>query len=145
VRDEIYRIGYEAIHNAWLHSRARRLEVELKYGSDLTLQMKDNGVGFDPTIVDHGKEGHFGLTGMRERAARIGAKLTLTSSARSGTEVNLIVPGKIIFPKSRTSTLAKLKSLLFAAGSQHQFELTESPEEPFVHRHARLRRAWIGT
>jgi signal transduction histidine kinase/ligand-binding sensor domain-containing protein len=68
VRDEIYRIGYEAIHNACLHSRASRLDVELKYGNELTLRVKDNGVGIDPTIVAHGKDGHFGLTGMRERA-----------------------------------------------------------------------------
>src|SRR5262249_11991732 len=53
VRDEIYRIGYEAIHNACLHSRASRLEVELKYGSDLSLWVKDNGVGIDPAIADH--------------------------------------------------------------------------------------------
>jgi len=71
------------------------------------VRVKDNGVGIDPTIVDHGKDGHFGLPGMRERAARIGAKLTFISSASSGTDVNLIVPGKIIFPKSHASTLAK--------------------------------------
>jgi signal transduction histidine kinase/streptogramin lyase len=112
VRDEIYRIGYEAIHNACLHSHASRLEFELKYGNNLTVLVKDNGVGIDPSIVDHGKAGHFGLPGMRERAARIGAKLTILSSATSGTEVTLVVPANIVFSKTRDSALAKLKSLI---------------------------------
>jgi ligand-binding sensor domain-containing protein/signal transduction histidine kinase len=99
VRDEIYRIGYEAIRNACTHSGASRLEVELRYAHDLALRVGDNGTGIDPAIADRGKDGHFGLQGMRERAARIGGKLTLVSSSNSGTEVKLIVPGGIIFRK----------------------------------------------
>src|SRR6202140_4746209 len=101
VRDEIYRIGYEAIRNACMHSRASRLEVELRYARDLTLRVDDNGTGIDPAIADRAKDGHFGLQGMRERAARIGGKLTLGSSSNSGTEVRLIVPGGICFRKMR--------------------------------------------
>jgi signal transduction histidine kinase len=112
VRDEIYRIGYEAIRNACIHSKGSRLEVQLKYGHDLTLRVSDNGLGIDPAVAGDGKEGHFGLTGIRERAARIGAKLTLVSSASSGTEIILIVPGSIIFRKANTSIVAKLKTLL---------------------------------
>jgi signal transduction histidine kinase/ligand-binding sensor domain-containing protein len=97
VRDEIYRIGYEAIRNASTHSGASRLEVELRYARDLTLRIDDNGSGFDPAVADRGKGGHFGLQGMRERAARIGGKLTLGSSSNSGTEIKLVVPGSIIF------------------------------------------------
>jgi signal transduction histidine kinase len=100
VRDEIYRIGYEAIRNAYVHSRATRLEVELRYAHDLTLCVRDNGVGIDPAIASKGKEGHFGLRGMRERAARIGAQLTIQSSATSGTEMTVVVPGRIVFRKS---------------------------------------------
>src|SRR6202044_2954426 len=74
VRDKIYRIGYEAIRNACMHSGASRLEVELRYADGLALRVSDNGVGLDPAIADRGKAGHFGLQGMRERAARIGAK-----------------------------------------------------------------------
>jgi signal transduction histidine kinase len=101
VRDEIYRIGYEAIRNACTHSGASRLEVELRYARDLTLRVDDNGTGIDPAIADRAKDGHFGLQGMRERAARIGGKLTLGSSASSGTEIRLIVPGGICFRKMR--------------------------------------------
>jgi signal transduction histidine kinase len=97
VRDEIYRIGYEAIRNACTHSGASRLEVELRYANDLALRVGDNGTGIDLAVADRGKAGHFGLQGMRERAARIGGKLTLGSPSGSGTEIRLIVPGGIIF------------------------------------------------
>ena len=100
VRDEIYRIGYEAIRNACTHSSASRLEVELSYANDLALRVSDNGTGIDPVIADKGRDGHFGLQGMRERAARIGGKLTLGSSSNSGTEIRLLVPGGIVFRKT---------------------------------------------
>jgi len=48
VRDEIYRIGYEAIRNACMHSGASRLEVELRYAQDLAVRVGDNGTGIDP-------------------------------------------------------------------------------------------------
>src|SRR5262249_14829892 len=71
VLDEIYRIGYEAIRNAGRHSMARTVDVMLESASDLTLRIRDDGVGIDPAILENGKDGHFGLRGMRERAARI--------------------------------------------------------------------------
>ena len=101
VRDEIYRIGYEAIRNSYVHSQASRLEVELKYAHDLTVRVSDNGSRHRPGCSRiKGKDGHFGLQGMRERAARIGGKFTLVSSAASGTEITLIVPGGIVFRKT---------------------------------------------
>lgn len=99
VNDEIYRIGYEAIRNACVHSSASRLEVELTYGHDLSLRVADNGLGIDSEVADRGKDGHFGLQGMRERAVRIVGKLTIVSSPRSGTEIRLTVPGGIVFQK----------------------------------------------
>jgi signal transduction histidine kinase/ligand-binding sensor domain-containing protein len=118
VRDEVYRIGYEAISNACVHSQAAQLQVELTYAEDLILRVKDNGVGIDPAIVSEGKPGHFGLQGMRERASRIVAKLIVDSSGTSGTEIKLIVPGSIIY-RSLTSGHRKLrpvKSLLKRMG-----------------------------
>jgi signal transduction histidine kinase len=112
VRDEVYRIGYEAIRNACVHSDASRLEVELTYAEDLTVRVGDNGKGIDAEIAAKGKAGHFGLQGMRERAARIGGKLTLVTSATSGTTLALVVPGGIIFRKPAASPLNKLSHLL---------------------------------
>jgi signal transduction histidine kinase len=114
VRDEVYRIGYEAIHNARMHSAASRLEVELRYGDDLALRVSDSGTGIDAAIADSGKDGHFGLQGMRERAGRIGGKLMLRSSSSSGTEIKLIVPGGIIFRKMmpvRPSLFTRIRSV----------------------------------
>jgi signal transduction histidine kinase len=96
VRDEIYRIGGEAIRNACLHSNGGRLRVELVYGRDLTLKIEDNGVGVDPELLRVGKPSHFGLAGMRERARHIGAKLIFSTSA-CGTEVTLLVPHRAAF------------------------------------------------
>jgi hypothetical protein len=60
--------------------------------------------GLDPVVADRGKEGHFGLQGMRERAARIAGKLTVSSSPESGTHVKLVVPGKIIYRKATSDS-----------------------------------------
>jgi len=97
VRDEIYRIGYEAIRNACTHSGAGKLEVELTYAHDLTLRVSDDGVGIEAAVIEQGKEGHFGLRGMKERAERIGANFILDSSPNSGTLITLVVPGRIAF------------------------------------------------
>jgi signal transduction histidine kinase len=97
VRDEVYRIGYEAIRNACVHSHASRIDVALEYGHDLTLRISDNGIGIDGAVTETGREGHFGLRGMRERAERIGAKFTLVSGPQTGTAIALVVPSRIAF------------------------------------------------
>jgi signal transduction histidine kinase/ligand-binding sensor domain-containing protein len=114
VRDEVYRIGYEAIRNACAHSQATQLQVVLAYAEDLILCVSDNGVGIDPAFVSEGKQGHFGLQGMRERAGRIRAKLTVETSPGSGTEIKLIVPGRIIYrgATSGRTKWSELRSLL---------------------------------
>jgi signal transduction histidine kinase/ligand-binding sensor domain-containing protein len=101
VRDEIYRIGYEAIRNACVHSKASQLHVGLQYGQDLAISVGDNGVGIPESIINGGSDGHFGLQGMRERASRIGGKLKIVTSVDSGTEVSLVVPGRIAFQGTR--------------------------------------------
>ena len=97
VRDEVYRIGYEAIRNACVHSQATQLKVDLSYAHDLNLRICDNGAGIDPEIVRRGKPGHFGLQTMRERAARVVGKFSVESSPGSGTVITLAVPGGIIY------------------------------------------------
>src|SRR5262249_30790414 len=111
VRDEIYRIGYEAIRNAYMHSRGSRVVVALDYGRDFTLRVMDDGVGLDSITAERGREGHFGLRGMRERATRIGARLSLDSDPGHGTTVVMIVPGRTVFRSAPGSFVARIRSL----------------------------------
>jgi signal transduction histidine kinase len=100
---EIYRIGREALVNAFSHSRAECVEFELEYAdSDLRMRVRDNGRGIDPQVLQSGREGHWGLAGMRERATRIGGLLTISSRANGGTEVQLSVPAGTAFQLSPT-------------------------------------------
>jgi signal transduction histidine kinase/ligand-binding sensor domain-containing protein len=101
IAQEIYLIGYEAVRNVLKHSRATRLEVHLTYSHDFTLRVRDNGQGIDPKVAANGKEGHFGLQSMRERAGRIGGQLQLITSTGTGTTIELHVPGKTAFHRKR--------------------------------------------
>lgn len=97
VRDEIYRIGYEAIRNACVHSRGDSIDVRLEYGADLVWRISDTGVGIEAGIVAGGRPGHFGLQGMRERAERLGGTLSLVSATGSGVVITLVVPGRVAY------------------------------------------------
>ena len=70
LRDEIYRIAAEALRNAFHHAAARQIEVEIRYDDQqFRLRVRDDGKGIDPAVLSgQGREGHFGLPGMRERA-----------------------------------------------------------------------------
>jgi len=107
IQQETYRIGREALLNAFCHSGAKRVECELEYADqDLRMRVRDNGVGIDPQVLHRGRDGHWGLTGMRERAAKIGGLLNISSSASVGTEVRLSVPSNIAFQLSATAKSA---------------------------------------
>ena len=68
VHNEAYRIGCEALRNAFRHVQASRVEVAIQYGDrQFRLRISDNGKGIDPKIIeDGGRTGHHGLPGMRE-------------------------------------------------------------------------------
>jgi len=119
VRDELYRIGNEAIQNAKGHSHASRLSIDLAYDHDLVLHVRDNGVGIDPGFIMSGREGHHGLRGMRERAARIRGRLTILSSAESGTDISVIVPGSVSFLRPDGGIFPRLRSLYRRAIRNH--------------------------
>jgi signal transduction histidine kinase len=112
VRDEIYRIAGEALRNAFRHAEPSRIEVQLGYDARrFELRVRDDGKGIDPRLLGgEGLPGHFGLPGMRERAQRIGAKLTLWSAPDSGTEVALSVPAARAYGtgEARPSWLGKV-------------------------------------
>jgi PAS domain S-box-containing protein len=92
VQDEIYRIGREALLNAFRHSGAKWVELELEYSdTELRIRIRDNGCGIDPQVLKKGRDEHWGLAGMRERATRIGGRLKISSSA-TGTGIELSLP-----------------------------------------------------
>jgi ligand-binding sensor domain-containing protein/signal transduction histidine kinase len=108
IRDEVYRIGREALLNAFMHAHANRIEVEVEYATrHLRVLVRDDGRGIDPKVLDSGLEGHWGLVGIRERSKRIGANLRLRSRIGAGTEVDLTVPGSIAFEKGPNGPISQ--------------------------------------
>jgi signal transduction histidine kinase len=97
IRYEVFRIGSEAISNAFQHSDGTSVGVELGYVNGLRVSVQDNGKGIPADILQRGKDEHFGLQGIRERADRIGAKLTVHTRVGEGTEVEITVPEDIAF------------------------------------------------
>ncbi|HZA36808.1 MAG TPA: histidine kinase, partial [Vicinamibacterales bacterium] len=98
VRDEVYRIIREALVNAFRHSGAARVELQLEYTpGGLNVHVRDDGRGIDPRVVSMGTEGHWGLPGMRERAERVGARLKVSTRVAAGTEVELSIPAAVAF------------------------------------------------
>ncbi len=85
----IYRVAQEATANVAHHANARTMAVQLTFNGDILLQVSDDGRGFD--LQQEAKSGHFGLAGMRERAALVGGELTVTSQPGAGTIVRLMI------------------------------------------------------
>jgi signal transduction histidine kinase/ligand-binding sensor domain-containing protein len=91
VEAEIVAIVAEAMMNTRRHAQCRKVAVTCTYGGrELRVRVRDDGQGFDATQPT--PTGHWGLVGIRERAASIGARLTVQSTG-AGTEVDLVVPG----------------------------------------------------
>jgi len=109
LRDEIYKIAAEALRNAFQHAQARQIEVEIRYDhTQFRLRVRDDGKGIDPAVSSgQGREGHFGLHGMRERATLIGGKLTVWSAVNTGSEVELRVPGSTAYATERSSWFSR--------------------------------------
>jgi signal transduction histidine kinase/streptogramin lyase len=110
LQDEVYRIARELLRNAFQHARARQIEAEIRYDDRLLrLRIRDDGKGMDPKVLrEGGRAGHWGLSGIRERAKQIGARLDFWSQAGAGTEVELTVPASVAYAKSRDAGGFKL-------------------------------------
>jgi signal transduction histidine kinase len=92
IQEQIYLIGREALINAFRHSEATSIEAEVEYRPQgLRILVRDNGRGIDPETARSGRHSHWGLVGMRERAAGIGAQLRIWSRLGAGTEVEIWV------------------------------------------------------
>jgi signal transduction histidine kinase len=86
----LYRIAQEALNNAARHAHASQITVHLRGEPDLVeVLVRDDGRGFDPARV---ADGHLGLGIMRERAASVGATMTIDSQTGQGTRVAVVWP-----------------------------------------------------
>jgi signal transduction histidine kinase len=103
LRDEIYKIAAEALRNAFHHAQAKQVEVEVRYDHDeFRLRVRDDGKGIDADVLSsRGVQGHYGLHGMRERAALMKGKLVVWSEVDAGTEVELRVPASAAYMRDR--------------------------------------------
>jgi len=99
VLDECYAIGREALINALTHSGGLHIEVEITYDArEFRLHVLDDGRGIDPEVLEkRGRDGHWGLQGMRERATKMGGQLEFWSRPGTGTEVALTVPAAMAY------------------------------------------------
>lgn len=106
VADELCRIAHEALRNAFTHANARHIEAEVAYSDHfLRLRFRDDGVGIDPVILKSGgRAGHWGLTGMDEKARALRARLSIWSKPNAGTEIEVTIPARVAFlrkPRTR--------------------------------------------
>jgi signal transduction histidine kinase len=117
VRDEIFRVGSEAMRNAFHHAGATQIEVELRYDErQVRLRVRDDGRGIDPEVLRaEGREGHYGLHGMRERAKLVGGKLTIWSAPDAGAEIELTIPSARAY-RSAAPARSWLADKIFAQG-----------------------------
>jgi signal transduction histidine kinase len=106
VREEAFRIAGEALRNAIKHARAQHIGVTIHYERrQLRLVIRDDGKGIDAeTMARQQAAGHFGLPGMRERAAIVKGQLDVRSERDAGTEIELQVPARTAYRAQGTSS-----------------------------------------
>ena len=99
VAEEVCRIAREALLNSLSHARGQRIESEVAYSARfLRLRFRDNGIGIDSEVLkNRGRKGHWGMTGMYERARNVHAHLSIWSRPGAGTEVELTIPASIAY------------------------------------------------
>src|SRR5262249_28026201 len=103
--------------------------VEIEYSVNfLRVLVRDNGIGITAEVLREGREGHWGLSGMRERTERIGARLRVLSRADAGTEMELSVPGSIAFASQPSKGSRFWFSRLYAKKSNNTKSGTESEQ-----------------
>ena len=98
IREEVYWIAREALTNAFRHSRASVIDAVLVYSRRrFQLVIRDDGCGISPLTLQAGSANHWGLSGMKERSARISARLSISSAIDAGTEVDLTISANVAF------------------------------------------------
>ena len=93
---ELMMMAREAVYNAVLHGHPQRIDVRVSFArNELTLEVRDNGAGFEPAAVFAREDRHYGLVGMRERVESVGGDFHLDSAPGKGTDLKVRIPRKI--------------------------------------------------
>ena len=114
IAEELYKLGSEAMFNAFRHASATSIEAEIIFGAhELGLNVRDDGTGVSQDILQRGGvDKHYGLPGMKERAEQIGARFSIFSLTGAGTEIEVRVPSKVAYRSARRSVNGLLQKLL---------------------------------
>jgi len=120
VADEIERVVVEALFNAHRHAGAKRIEVLVDFEPKrLRVSVRDDGAGVDPRVLEAGgRDGHFGLAGMRERARKIHGVLAIRSEPGQGAEIELVAPGGVAYAAARRGAWSRLWANVWAQGAR---------------------------
>jgi signal transduction histidine kinase len=95
---EMLSIAKEAMFNAFQHSNGTLMEAEIAYlSSALRVRLRDNGMGILEDVLQGGRPNHWGISGMRERADKISAKLHIWSREGEGCEIEILVPASTAY------------------------------------------------
>ena len=106
---DVLQVGRQAITNALQHAHARRIHVLLSYGEQqLRIRVQDNGRGINEETLNLGRPGHYGIAGMYERAERLGSSISIRSRVGKGTEIDLSVPGHLVYQDGVRSSGSRL-------------------------------------
>jgi signal transduction histidine kinase/ligand-binding sensor domain-containing protein len=101
LHDDLYRIAREAVGNAFRHSHASQIEVDIRYDRRmLRLRVRDDGIGMNPNVAQGGRPRHWGIQGMGERARSIGGQFAIWSELNQGTEIEVTIPAPIAYARS---------------------------------------------
>ena len=93
IKENLYRISQEAIHNIVKHAHATQVILVLSYSeSKIEMEISDNGIGFDPLFIP---PGHIGLLSMRERTTQCQGQIQIDSATNRGTKIHLTLPFKL--------------------------------------------------
>jgi len=93
IEQHVLRIAREAVTNAVRHGHASRIQMELSYDAkSVSVKVSDNGCGFDSTEIGRDREGHWGLSLVRERTQQIGGRVHIISAPNGGTTIEVVEP-----------------------------------------------------
>ena len=114
VAEECYRVAREALFNAARHAGGSAVNVRLCFDSaEFKMTIVDDGVGIPPDTLSAGsKPGHWGLSGIRERALRMGGWLEIVSAGAGGTAITLAVPADLAYEAWRVTSERGRKTVL---------------------------------